>query len=94
MNYSEKELQTLPSVMTELKENGFQGGLTIVKDYISKHKKLVPPKRQLVVSQGSRGQRYHTAPGESYQMDRKQNCHNIKSKRLCNSINTNIYGVV
>lgn len=50
-------------------ENGFQGGLTIVKDYISKHKKLVPPKRQLVVSQGSRGQRYHTAPGESYQMD-------------------------
>ena len=77
-----------------LKENGFQGGLTIVKDYISKHKKLVPPKRQLVVSQGSRGQRYHTAPGESYQMDRKQNCHNIKIKRLCNSINTNIYGVV
>ena len=44
-----------------LKENGFQGGLTIVKDYISKHKELVPPKRQLVVSQGSRGQRYHTA---------------------------------
>ena len=27
-----------------LKENGFQGGLTIVKDYISKHKELVPQK--------------------------------------------------
>ena len=52
-----------------LKENGFQGGLTIVKEYIFNHKELVPPKRQLVVSQGSRGQRYHTAPGESYQMD-------------------------
>lgn len=52
-----------------LKENGFQGGLTIVKEYISNHKELVPPKRQLVASQGSRGQRYHTAPGESYQMD-------------------------
>ena len=52
-----------------LKENGFQGGLTIVKEYISNHKELVPPKRQLIASQGSRGQRYHTAPGESYQMD-------------------------
>lgn len=52
-----------------LRENGFQGGLTIVKEYISSHKELVPPKRQLVAPQGSRGQRYHTAPGESYQMD-------------------------
>ena len=52
-----------------IKENGFQGGLTIVKDYITSHKELVPPKRQLVTPQGSRGQRYQTAPGESYQMD-------------------------
>ena len=62
-------LATMEICYDRLKENGFQGGLTIVKDYISKHKELVPPKRQLVVSQGSRGQRYHTAPGESYQMD-------------------------
>ena len=46
-----------------LKENGFQGGLTIVKEYISSHKELIPPKRQIVASQGSRGHRYHTAPG-------------------------------
>ena len=52
-----------------LKENGFQGGLTIVKEYISNHKELVPSKRQLVATQGNRVQRYHTAPGETYQMD-------------------------
>lgn len=52
-----------------LKESGFQGGLTIVKEYISSHKDLIPGKRQIVAPQGSRGQRYHTAPGESYQMD-------------------------
>lgn len=52
-----------------LKENGFQGGLTIVKEYISRHKDLVPPKRQLVAPQGNRGRRYQTEPGESYQMD-------------------------
>ena len=52
-----------------LKENGFQGGRTIVKDYISKHKDLVPPKRHLVAPQGNRGRRYQTKPGESYQMD-------------------------
>lgn len=55
--------------LDRLKENGFQGGLTTVKEYISNHKDLVPPKRQLVAPQGSRGQRYHTEPGESYQMD-------------------------
>ena len=52
-----------------IRENGYQGGLTIVKDYISSHKDLVPPKRQIVAPQGSRGQRYRTEPGESYQMD-------------------------
>jgi len=52
-----------------LKENGFEGGLTIVKEYISSHKDLVPPKRQIVEPQGNRGRRYQTKPGESYQMD-------------------------
>ena len=52
-----------------IKENGFTGGLTIVKDYISSHKELIPPKRQIIAPQGSRGQRYHTNPGESYQME-------------------------
>ncbi|MFV0466767.1 MAG: IS21 family transposase [Lachnospiraceae bacterium] len=52
-----------------LKELGFQGGITTVKEYIAHHKDLIPPKRQLVAPQGSRGQRYQTVPGESYQMD-------------------------
>ena len=48
---------------------GYQGGLTAVKTYIQDHKDLVPAKRQIVASQGNRGRRYHTEPGESYQMD-------------------------
>lgn len=52
-----------------LKENGYKGGQTIVKEYISAHKHLVPPKRQIVAPQGNRGRRYQTSPGESYQMD-------------------------
>jgi len=52
-----------------LRENGYQGGLTSVKNYIAEHKDLIPPKRQLVSPQGNRGRRYRTDPGESYQMD-------------------------
>lgn len=52
-----------------LKENGFKGGKTIVKGYISAHKDLIPAKRQIVAPQGNRGRRYQTAPGEAYQMD-------------------------
>ena len=52
-----------------LKENGYAGGLTVVKDYISSHKHLVPAKRQIVDPQGNRGRRYSTDPGEAYQMD-------------------------
>lgn len=50
-------------------EQGYNGSQSSVKNYLRAHKDLVPPKRQLVVPQGSRGQRYHTSPGESYQMD-------------------------
>ena len=56
-------------IYDRLKELGFQGGLTIVKGYISSHKNLVPAKRQIVAPQGNRGRRYQTDPGESYQMD-------------------------
>ena len=56
-------------IYDRLKELGFQGGLTIVKGYISSHKNLVPAKRQIVAPQGNRGGRYQTDPGESYQMD-------------------------
>lgn len=52
-----------------LQELGYTGGLTTVKNYIASHKHLVPAKRQQVDSQGNRGRRYTTDPGEAYQMD-------------------------
>ncbi len=52
-----------------LKEAGYQGGLSTVKNYISEHQDLVPAKRQVIAPQGNRGRRYQTSPGECYQMD-------------------------
>ena len=51
-----------------LKENGYTGGLTSIKDYIAAHKHLIPAKRLIVAPQGNRGRRYSSVPGESYQM--------------------------
>ena len=48
---------------------GYSGGKTTIKNYITKHKDLVPAPRQLVAPQGNRGRRYSSDPGESYQMD-------------------------
>lgn len=55
--------------LAKLRENGFPGGQTIVKEYISSHQHLVPAKRHLVAPQGNRGRRYSTEPGETFQMD-------------------------
>ena len=55
--------------LSRLRANGFQGGKTIVKDYIAAHQHLVPPARYTVAPQGNRGRRYTTGPGEAYQMD-------------------------
>ena len=54
-----------------IRAQGYEGGLTTVKDYIAAHRHLVPAKRKLAASepQGSRGRRYETAPGECFQMD-------------------------
>lgn len=52
-----------------LQKLGYSGGQTQIKEYISKHRDLVPAKRQSVDSQGNRGFRYHTDPGEACQMD-------------------------
>ena len=56
-------------IFANLKENGYTGGCTSVKNYISKHQDLVPAQRQIVSPQGNRGRRYQTGPGEVYQMD-------------------------
>ena len=56
-------------IYDRLAEAGYKGGLTSIKEYIAAHKDLVPAKRQVVSSQGNRGRRYTTSPGEKYQMD-------------------------
>ena len=56
-------------ILERLKELGYPGGLTVVKEYIARHKDLLPPKRQVVAPQGNRGRRYETPPGDSFQMD-------------------------
>jgi len=55
--------------LEKLRDAGYSGGLTTVKNYISTHQNLVPAKRVIESPQGNRGRRYQTGPGESYQMD-------------------------
>ncbi len=55
--------------LSRLKENGYTGSQTTIKRYIASHQHLVPAPRHAVASQGNRGRRYLTAPGEAYQMD-------------------------
>lgn len=56
-------------VLDRLRQAGYEGGATIVKEYIAAHKHLLPAKRQQVAPQGNRGRRYTTEPGEAFQMD-------------------------
>lgn len=55
--------------LAKLREAGFSGGKTTVKEYIAAHQHLVPAPRHAVEQQGNRGRRYTTAPGEAFQMD-------------------------
>jgi transposase len=56
-------------IFDRLRDDGYEGGLTTVKDYVRSHMHLVPAKRKAVVPQGGRGERYETGPGEAFQMD-------------------------
>ncbi len=59
-------------IMKNLVNVGFEGGLTIVRDYIRANKDdIVPSERSLAVQDESksRGMYYTTAPGECFQMD-------------------------
>ena len=55
--------------LDRIRQEGYSGGVSAVKDYIKAHRHLVPAKRRAVSPQGSRGQRFQTGPGEAYQMD-------------------------
>lgn len=56
-------------ILERIREHGYDGGLTIVKEYIAKHRDLVPAPRHVEQVRGNRGRRYTTGPGDCYQMD-------------------------
>lgn len=64
-----KGITNSSTIKEQLEEFGYSGSQTQIKEYISNHKDLVPAKRQQVSSQGNRGRRYTSDPGESFQMD-------------------------
>jgi transposase len=57
------------AVFERLLDQGYEGGLTTVKVYMAEHRDLVPARRKAVAPQKSRGTRWRSGPGESYQMD-------------------------
>ena len=68
-DFLRKSVTNSEVIFERISENGYKGGITQVKEYISHHRDLIPAKRQVVSPQGNRGRRYSTEPGETYQMD-------------------------
>lgn len=61
---------TNSSVVNErLKEAGYKGGLSSVKNFICDNRALVPAKRELAPKPQGKVRRYESGPGEMYQMD-------------------------
>ena len=56
-------------ILERIRELGYDGGISILKDYIRSHRDLVPAPRHVAVPQGNRGRRYSTERGDCYQMD-------------------------
>ncbi len=67
--FLQKGVKNRNTIYGNLKRLGYSGSKSQVKKYVREHLFLVPAKRELVASQGNRGRRYKTGPGESYQMD-------------------------
>lgn len=67
--FLEKNVRNSNTIFKKLQDLGYAGGKTQIKNYIQEHKYLLPAKREVVASQGNRGRRYQTGPGEQYQMD-------------------------
>lgn len=70
-----------------LKEKGYTGGKTIIKDYVSSNLDLVPARRVIVAPRSSKGMRYFTEAGDCYQMDwgfvNVEDCHGNKWRCAC-----------
>ena len=50
-------------IIERIRELGYDGGISILKDYIRSHHDLVPTPRHTVVPVGNRGRRYTTERG-------------------------------
>lgn len=64
-----KNVRNSNTVYKKLLELGYSGGKTQIKHYIRNHQYLLPAIRETVSSEGNRGRRYQTPPGEQFQMD-------------------------
>ena len=56
-------------ILGRIRELGYDGGISISKDYIRRHRDLVPSPRHAIAPQGNYGRRYTTERGDCYQMD-------------------------
>lgn len=56
-------------VFDRLREKGYRGGLTTVKEFIRANKDLIPDGRQLAQRPQGKTRRYQSASGEMFQMD-------------------------
>ena len=68
-NFLRSNLTNSQVCYERLIELGYKGSWSTVRAYIARHKDLIPAARQIVTSQGNRGRRFSTEPGQSYQMD-------------------------
>ena len=51
-------------IFDRIRELGYDGGISILKDYIHRHHDLVPAPRHAVEPNGNRGRRYTTERGD------------------------------
>ena len=56
-------------ILGRIRELSYDGGISILKDYIRRHRDLVPSLRHAIAPQWNRGRRYTTERGDCYQMD-------------------------
>lgn len=68
-NFLRKGVRNSEVIFPVISDLGYTGSISTLKSYIFNHKDLMPAKRQVIAPQGTRGRRYTTGPGESYQMD-------------------------
>lgn len=57
------------AIFDRLREDGYGGGISTVRDCVKAHSHLIPARRKVVGPQGGRGRRFRAEPGEAFQMD-------------------------